>query len=134
MEPVSLVLGALASGALAGTSDTAKNAVAELYSRVRARFRGDSDAEKALALFEKSPDKMAAMLAAELERLGLLQDGEIARLSQQILDLTAAQREQSGANVAQVMNIQADRGGAAAGIIAGDVTTTYNESRPQNPS
>lgn len=73
MDPVSLVVGALAVGTAAGVSDTAKAAVGDLYARVKARLAG------------KDPSTDPAVLAEELAAVGV--DAETVVLAERVMAL-----------------------------------------------
>jgi hypothetical protein len=61
MDPISLIIAALAAGAIAGVKNTAGQAVNDAYAGlkalVRRRFAGNRDAEAALDQSEQQPGR-----------------------------------------------------------------------------
>src|SRR5258708_697534 len=82
MEPVTLILAALAAGASAGVLDALKDdvkekaraAYARLHALVRKRVAGRPHGELALAEYESAPQKWEGLLTAELTEAGAAQD------------------------------------------------------------
>src|SRR5260370_11249440 len=74
MDPIALIVTALAAGAALGVQDTAaamvKDAYASLKALVRRRLGGDPGAEMVLARHEQAPETWQAPLMAELARAG----------------------------------------------------------------
>ena len=70
MDPVSLVLNALASGAAQGIADSVSDAVKSAYSKLKqlvsAKFAGNSSAEVALAEHATDPETWQAPLRRSL--------------------------------------------------------------------
>ena len=70
MEPVTLIVAALAAGAAAGAQDTATDAVKDAYnglkSLVRRRLAGRSDGAQVLERHEAAPEEWRPRLEAEL--------------------------------------------------------------------
>ena len=60
MDPITLIVTALAAGAALGVSDTASSAVKDAYAGLKAlvkkRFRGKADAELVLAKHEQASE------------------------------------------------------------------------------
>jgi hypothetical protein len=81
MEPISLIVGALAAGTAAGLMDSAAGAVKDAYvglrDLVRRRFAGRKAAETVLAEHEKAPHVWHAPLSAELSAVGADTDAQI---------------------------------------------------------
>jgi len=97
MEPITLILGALAAGALAGVSEDATAAVKDAYAGLKrlvaARFGGKPSAEVALAEHAADPDTWQAPLAKALAETGTDADPaviEAARHLMELLDETGA--------------------------------------------
>ena len=69
LDPITLIVTALAAGAALGVTDTASTAVKDAYAGlkalVRKRFVGRPDAELVLTKHEKAPDTWQAPLRAE---------------------------------------------------------------------
>ncbi len=86
MEPLSLILGALA----AGGADTARQAVKDAYEGLRrlvaARLAGRPSAEVALAEHASDPDTWQAPLAKELTATGAASDEEILAAARAVLE------------------------------------------------
>jgi len=89
MDPVTLILAALAAGASAGIGDVASQAVKDAYTGLKAlikrRFSGSPTAQRVLDAHEAAPDAEAAPLAQELEARGATRDAEILRAAEQLL-------------------------------------------------
>ena len=75
MEPVSLIVGALAAGALAGTQDAASSSVKDAYIKLKAlihdRLEGRPAAQTALAEHEREPEAWGPALEHELTKAGV---------------------------------------------------------------
>lgn len=97
MDPISMIVGALAAGAAEGLKDTTttalKDAYAGLRELVRRRFAARPVAEIALAEHEKAPEVWQVPLAAELKATGAGVDEQILAAAQRVLALV----EKSGA-------------------------------------
>ena len=91
MDPVSLIVTALAAGAGQGITDTAsaavKDAYASLKARVRKRLGGGPSAELVLAKHEQAPETWQAPLMAELADSGAGDDRDLIAAAQALLDL-----------------------------------------------
>jgi hypothetical protein len=96
VDPVSMIVGALAAGAATGLKDNATNAVKDAYAGlrelVRRRFAARPTAEVALVEHEKAPEVWQVPLAAELEATGAGVDGQILEAARRVLALV----EESG--------------------------------------
>jgi hypothetical protein len=91
MDPITLLVTALAACAALGVQDTAsamvKDAYASLKALVRRRLGGDPDAEMVLARHERAPETWQAPLMAELVRSGADGDGDLIAAAKALLDL-----------------------------------------------
>jgi hypothetical protein len=91
MDPVSLIVTALAAGAGQAITDTAsaavKDAYASLKARVRKRLGGGPSAELVLAKHEQAPETWQAPLMAELADSGAGDDHDLIAAAQALLDL-----------------------------------------------
>lgn len=91
MDPISMIVGALAAGAASGLQDTTTGAVKDAYQslrdRVSRRFAGRLVAETALAEHEKAPQVWAAPLSAELAAAGADTDAQIIAAAQRVMAL-----------------------------------------------
>ncbi len=116
MDPVSLVLTALATGAAAAAKDTASQGVKDAYAGLKTlvlkRFEKKPQAEMALEEYEKDEDIWKKPLQKALVEAGADQDEAIIRESQKVLKLVNPQQVAQGK-----FNIQIGEG---KGIIIGD--------------
>ncbi len=91
MEPVTLVVAALAAGAASGAGETAAAAVRDAYEGLKrlvsARLAGRRAAEVALAEHEADPDTWRAPLEKELLETGAGADPEVVEAARRLLDL-----------------------------------------------
>ena len=91
MDPITLIVTALAAGAALGVQDTAsamvKDAYACLKALVRRRLGGDPGAELVLARHEHAPETWQAPLMAELAQAGADGDGDLIAAAKALLDL-----------------------------------------------
>lgn len=127
MDPVSLVLAALAAGATAAAKDTASQAMKDAYAGLKAlvkkRFAGKPQAEIALTEYEKDEDTWQKPLQKSLVEMGADQDEAIVRQAQQLLKLLNPQQASQGKYNVQI--------GEGKGIVIGDnpqVTQTFGET------
>ncbi len=127
MDPVSMVLAALAAGATAAVQDTASQAVKDAYAALKAlvkkRFEKKPQAEMALAEYEKDADTWQKPLQKSLVETGADQDEAIVRQAQQVLKLINPQQASQGKYNVQI--------GEGKGIVIGDnpqVTQTFGET------
>ena len=109
-DPVTLIVTALAAGAVTGMTESAASAVKDAYTSLRAlvrkRLAGQHDAELVLTRHETAPDTWQAPLVAVLEQAGAEHD----------TDLVAA---------AQALMSQIDKAGARAGKYTVDTRGAY---------
>jgi len=81
VDPVTLILAALAAGAATGVGDAAtqsiKDGYAALKALIRRRFAGNNRAEAALSDHEADPETYEKPLAKQLKETGADQDGEV---------------------------------------------------------
>ncbi len=91
MDPITLIVTALAAGAAVGMKDTAsamvKDAYAGLKALVKKRLGGEPDAELVLAKYEQAPETWQAPLMAELAGRGADGDRDLVAAAQALLDL-----------------------------------------------
>lgn len=113
MEPVTLIMAALAAGASAGIGDAASQAVKDAYSGLKAlikrRFGGSSTAQAIMAEHEADPETYEKPMAKQLEVTGANEDAAILQAAQQLLALA----DRAGARTTR--NVQAS--GSKIGII-----------------
>jgi hypothetical protein len=102
MDPITLIVTALAAGASAGVidalkdnaKDAAKAAYAKLRGLVQGRVAGNPGAELALAEHQADPENWAAPLTAKLTLAGAGDDAELVAAAQALMDLV----DRAGAN------------------------------------
>lgn len=100
MDPITLIVTALAAGAALGVSDTASSAVKDAYAGLKAlvkkQFRGKADAELVLAKHEQASETWRAPLVAELGEAGADRDTELLAAAQALMGLIDAAGTQAG--------------------------------------
>jgi hypothetical protein len=127
MDPISLILAALAAGATAAVKDTAGEAVKDAYAGlkalVRRRFGGDSKAEAELDAVEREPGADPVALRAQLEGAWADHDDEILRVARELLE----QLDPEGARAGKYrVNVSGGKG-----VVVGDnatVTMNFDET------
>src|SRR5690349_20039546 len=91
MEPITLILSALAAGALGGVREEATAAVKDAYAGlnrpVAARFAGKPSAEVSLAEHAEDPDTWQAPLAKSLTETGTDADPSVIEAAQRLMEL-----------------------------------------------
>jgi len=117
VEPVSLVVGALAAGGLAGLSDAAKSAVGELYGRIRSWFGRDRQAQQALDELEVDPSSVEPVTAILAGR-DLAAQSELLELAARVMELVDPAGSAAGKYVVDASN--------AKGVQIGDHNTQSN--------
>jgi hypothetical protein len=104
MEPVTLILAALAAGASAGaldalkdgTKEKAKAAYARLRGLVERRVSGRPHGQLALAEYESAPQKWEGLLAAELTEVGAAHDDDLVAAAKALMELVDQTGARSG--------------------------------------
>ena len=104
MEPVTLILAALAagasSGALGALTDEVRDAVKAAYANLRGlakkRVAGRPDAELALERYPSAPKKWEAVLTDELTEAGADEDAELLAAAKALLELIDQAGAKSG--------------------------------------
>ena len=91
MDPVTLIVTALAAGAASALQDGASSAVKDAYARVKAlvmrRFANRPKGELVLAEHEAAPQVWEAPLAAELSAAGAGGDADLVAAAQALMGL-----------------------------------------------
>lgn len=91
MDPITLIVTALAAGAALGVKDTASSAVKDAYAGLKAlvskRFGGRPGAELVLAKHERAPATWQAPLMAELGEAGADSDPDLVAAAQALMRL-----------------------------------------------
>jgi hypothetical protein len=139
MDPITLIVAALAAGAAAGVGDTASQAIKDAYAGLKAlikrRFAGDAKAEETLADHDADPETYRKPMEKQLTESGTAEDPAVIEAAQKLMKLVDPQG--SAAGQYNVASISADRGGIAAAHIEGGASAGYRPSpgeEQQNPS
>lgn len=94
MDPVMLILTALAAGAAATAGDTASGPVQDAYAglaaQLRTRLAGREDGEQLLARYERAPQAWQGQLAAELAAAGAGSDEGLVTAAQAVMSVADA--------------------------------------------
>jgi hypothetical protein len=104
MDPITLIVTALAAGASAGVidalKDNAKDAARAAYARLRGlvgkRVAGDPGAQLALAEHEADPKTWEAPLSVKLAQAGAAGDADLVAAAQALMDLIDQAGAKSG--------------------------------------
>jgi hypothetical protein len=104
MEPVTLILTALATGASAGAlealkddaKEKAKAAYARLHGLVKERVSGRPHGELALAEYDSAPQKWEGLLTAELTEAGAAQDDDLVGAAKALMEIIDQAGAKSG--------------------------------------
>lgn len=103
MDPITLIVTALAAGTALGLKDTASSAVRDAYAGlkalVRKRLAGRPDAEVVLSRHEKAPETWQAPLMAELDEAGAGHDPDLVAAAQALMNLV----DEAGARAGKYM-------------------------------
>ena len=127
MDPVTLVVTALATGLITGVGEAAKTVVKDMYESLKARLiqktEQNENARAALTAVEKSPESTARqdVLKEELAKLELEKDAELIQLAKSILEQLDPKGVQAGKYNIIIHNAQ----GAIIGD-ANEVKQTFN--------
>ena len=126
MDPVTLIVTALAAGAASalqdGASATVKDAYARLRAAVRKRLAGRTDGELVLARHEAAPQTWQVPLTAELSEAGAGEDASLTAAAQALMELLDAEGSQDGKYRVAVSGSQ--------GVQVGDRNTQTNTFGP----
>jgi hypothetical protein len=127
MDPVTLIVTALAAGAATvlqeGTAQAVKDAYARLKALVEKRFTGRPKAELVLAEHEAAPQTWQAPLAAELSAAGADADDDLVAAAQALMRLVDEAGSRSGKYAVTVRDSQ--------GVQVGDHNTQTNTFGPR---
>lgn len=122
MDPITLVVTALAAGAASGVQDTASAAVKDAYASLKAlvlkRFTGRVAAERVLAKHEDAPQDWQEPLAKELAEAGADRDSDLVAAAQAMMSLVDAAGSRAGKYTVDVRGAQ--------GVQVGDHNTQDN--------
>jgi hypothetical protein len=110
MDPITLIVTALAAGAALGAQDTVsamvKDAYAGLKVLVSKRLGGRPGAELVLVKHEQAPETWQAPLMAELAETGADSDRDLVAAAQALLDLIREAEGRTGKYTADVRGAQ----------------------------
>ena len=127
MDPVTLIVTALAAGAASalqdGASDAVKNAYARLKALVAKRFADRPKGELVLAEHEAAPQTWEKPLAAELSASGAEGDADLVGAAQALMSLVDEAGSRSGKYLVAVRDSQ--------GVQVGDHNTQTNAFGPR---
>jgi len=110
MDPITLIVTALAAGAALGVKDAASSAVKDAYAGLKAlakrRLAGRPDAEVVLARHEHAPQTWQAPLLAELGEAGADRDRDLVAAAQALMNLVDAAGARAGKYTVDVRGAQ----------------------------
>lgn len=110
MDPITLIVTALAAGAASGVTDTASSAVRDAYASlkalVRKRFAGRQAGELVLAEHESAPETWREPLMAQLGAVGADRDADLVAAAQQLMRLVDAAGSRAGKYTVDVRGAQ----------------------------
>jgi hypothetical protein len=122
VDPVSLIVAALAAGAVAGAQNTATEAVKDAYGGLKAlvqrRLEGRPAAEMVLEQHEQDPAQWEKALEGELVKADAAADVEAVGAAQALMGLLDAAASQSDKYLVDVRGAQ--------GVQVGDRNTQHN--------
>jgi hypothetical protein len=128
MDPITLIVTALAAGAASALQDGASAVVKDAYARLKAlvtkRLADRPKGELVLAEHETAPQTWQAPLAAELSAVGANNDADLAAAAQALMSLVDEAGARSGKYVVAVRDSQ--------GVQIGDHNTQTNTFGPRN--
>ena len=126
MDPVTLIVTALAAGAASALQDGASTAVQDAYARlkvlVKKRFANRPKGELMLAEHEAAPQRWQAPLSAELSASGADGDNDLVAAAQALMCLVDEAGSRSGKYLVAVRDSQ--------GVQVGDYNTQTNNFGP----
>ena len=126
MDPVTLIVTALAAGAASALQDGVSAAVKDAYARLKAlvtkQFADRPKAELVLAEHEAAPQTWEAPLAAELSAVGAEGDADLVAAAQALMNLVDEAGSRSGKYLITVHGSQ--------GVQVGDHNTQTNTFGP----
>ena len=122
MEPVTLIVGALAAGALKGAGETSTSAVQDTYAALKAalaaRFARHQVPADVLDEHEQDPDTYEKPLAKRIQQAAAGQDPRIVELAQTLMQLMDQDGARAGRYTVDVRGAQ--------GVQIGDHATQNN--------
>jgi hypothetical protein len=129
MDPVTLIVTALAAGASAGAiealkddvRDAAKRAYAKLRELAKKRVAGRPDGELALERHERAPQRWESVLAGELTEAGAASDADLVAAANALMELMDGDGARGGKYNVTIRNSQ--------GVQVGDRNIQVNTFR-----
>lgn len=122
MDPITLIVTALAAGAALGMRDTAASAVEDAYTGlkalVRKRLGGRPDGELVLARHEQAPEIWRGPLMAELDQAGAGDDSALVAAALALMRLADEAGDRAGTYAVDIRGAQ--------GVQIGDRNTQHN--------
>jgi RIP homotypic interaction motif len=126
MDPITLIVAALAAGAAAGALDTVKDgakagvqaAYAKLRGLAKKRVAAQPDGELALERHEASPQKWESLLTAELTEAGAAGDADLVAAAKALMELVDGVGARAGEYNVTVAN--------STGVQVGDGNVQFN--------
>jgi hypothetical protein len=110
MDPITLIVTALAAGAAMGITDSTSSAVKGAYAWLKAlvtkRLADRPDAEVVLARHEKAPEAWQRPLMAELAEAGADRDRELVLAAQTLMNLVDSAGASAGKYTVDVQGAQ----------------------------
>jgi hypothetical protein len=122
MDPVTLIVTALAAGAALGVKDTASKMVTDAYAALKALVKKRLGGDLVLAKHEKAPETWRAPLMAELTESAADRDRDLIAAAQALLDLVSDAAGRAGKYTVDVCGAQ--------GVQIGDHNQQDNVFRP----
>jgi hypothetical protein len=138
VDPVTLIVAALAAGAAKSIDGVAEQSLMDAYaglkSLVKKFFKDRPAAEMVLEEHETDPATYQVPLEKQVGECGAAEDAQVLEAAKKLLAL--ADPEGTRAGVYSIGTIRADRGGVAAARIQGEVHAGYhaNEDNKPDPS
>jgi hypothetical protein len=122
MDPITLILTALAAGATAGLQDSASSAVKSAYAGLKALVKrhlsGHPVGETALAEYETAPEVWERPLTVQLQAAGADRDADLVAAAQALMDLVDEAGSRAGKYIVDVRGAQ--------GMQVGDQNIQHN--------
>jgi hypothetical protein len=122
VDPVTLIVGALAAGALKGTGETASTVIKDTYAALKAavaaRFVEKQVPTGVLAEHEDDPETYEKPLAKKIQQTGAAEDPRIVELAQALVQLMDEDGTRAGKYLVDLRGAQ--------GVQVGDRNTQTN--------
>jgi hypothetical protein len=114
VDPITLIVAALAAGASAGALDALKDeakgkaqaAYAKLHQLVKRRFRGNAAAEVVLAEYQADPETYTAPLTKKLTEAGAADDADLVAVATELMKLVDQAGARAGKYNVTITNAQ----------------------------